>query len=237
MLQMLARPRAHRPVQFLPPPPREAAPQGGGAPGAEAAPPLYLVEPDRNLRIQLGRTLFAAGFDTRPFADMHDFLAALPDLACGCVILGVGFVAEAAALCRSAGEETFPLPTILASTSLAREDAIAALRLGAADLLERPPSPDDLVAAVRRAAGRVAACELRLAARRARAAVDVLPLRQREVLGSMMTGMSNKEIARGLGISPRTVEMHRARLQRKLGVASLAELLALAWRAAAAGPA
>jgi two-component system response regulator FixJ len=72
---------------------------------------------------------------------------------------------------------------------------------------------------------------MRRAAERAKAAVDTLTPRQRQVMECMMLGLSNKDMARTLGISFRTVEMHRARLQHRLSVGSLTELLTLAWSA------
>jgi two-component system, LuxR family, response regulator FixJ len=87
---------------------------------------------------------------------------------------------------------------------------------------------------LRRAGLKVRQQRSRLAARRAKRAIATLSARERDVLDGLAQGRSNKGIARHLHLSPRTVEMHRARLHRKLGAASAAEILALAWRALAA---
>jgi FixJ family two-component response regulator len=205
-------------------------------PAAEAGFPVYLVEADRSLRIALTRDLSAAGFELRPFADADDLAAALPELAPGCVVVDIAAVRAGAAALRDQGAGgTLSYPTILLFSSLEPEDAIAAVRLGAADLLPRPLALHELVAALRRAEPKVRGIGSRIAARRAQAAVATLTPRERQVMDCMTRGLSNKETARALGISPRTVEMHRARLYRRLEVRSQAELLALAWRARSAG--
>jgi two-component system response regulator FixJ len=219
---------------------RSPAPTSCAVPRTESASgsgfPVYLVEADRGARVGLARDLAQAGFETRPFADADDLAAALPELAPGCVLLDIIALPSLPPALRDEGG-TGPLrfPTILFFSSLGTEDAICALRLGAADLLPRPAPLDLIAAAVRRAAPKVRDLGLRLAARRARAAVKALTRREREVMDCVMRGFSSKEMARRLGISPRTVDMHRRRLHRRLRVSSLAELLALGWRARA-GP-
>ena len=187
--------------------------------------PVYLVEPERASRLALVRDLTSAGFAARPFATPDELNAALADLPPGCVVMDVAS-ASAAEKDRIVG-----LPTILIYASLDAVDAVAAVRLGAVDLLHRPVSLPDLLSALDRAAPKVRAVAVRDAALRAKAAVDTLTPREREVMECMMEGLANKEIARLLGLSPRTIEMHRARLHRRLSVTSLTELLAIAFRA------
>jgi len=193
--------------------------------------PVYLVEADRALRIALAADLRAAGLETRPFAAADDLAEALPELAPGCVVADIELAFASPALREGGGEGEFLFPTLLLFGALSPDDAIAAVRLGAADLVRRSASLDELVAAVERSRPKVRALEVRLASRKAKAAIDTLTPREREVLGCMMKGLSSKEIARVLGVSPRTVEMHRARLHRRLSVNSIVDLLSLAWRA------
>jgi two-component system response regulator FixJ len=197
--------------------------------------PVYVVEADRGLRIALARELAAAGFETRPFADAGDLAAAADELEPGCVVLDLAAIdGEAAPIRDEGGAGPLLYPTILHFSALEPEDAIAAVRAGAADLLPRPLRTAELVAALRRAAPRVAAFAPPLAARRARAAIQGLTRRERDVMDCIMAGLPNKRIAYALGISPRTVEMHRARLHRRLRLGSIAELLALGWLAGSA---
>jgi two-component system response regulator FixJ len=231
-------PRDPGPPEALPtrgsPPPREE-PGGTRAAAAEAF-PVYLVERERALRIALSRDLTAAGFEVRPFAALRDFVAAHQELEAGCVILDLAALPAgcppadpSAADCPTDG-----WPTILLFDRLTVEDSVRAVRLGAADLLQRPVPLESLVAALGRAGPRVRQQRSRLASLRARHAIQRLSAREREVLDGLAQGRSNKDIARHLHLSPRTVEMHRARLHRKLGASSVAEILALAWRAVAA---
>jgi FixJ family two-component response regulator len=216
---------------------RPSCPSGAGAdpdPSEEDF-PIYLVEPARDARIALARDLKGAGFEVRPFAAVPDFVAAHKELEAGCVVLDL---AALPAHCPSSDPSvacpTDGWPTVLLFDRLTPEDCARAVRLGAADLLRKPVAPEDLAAAFRRAGAKVRQQRSRLAARRAKQAVATLSARERDVLDGLAQGCSNKDIARHLHLSPRTVEMHRARLHRKLGAASVAEILALAWRALAA---
>jgi two-component system response regulator FixJ len=198
--------------------------------------PVYLVERERSLRIALARELRAAGFEVRPFATPEEFVGTMRDLGPGCMVLDV---AEIDALALSAADEAtyraLGCPMILTFETLHAEDAASAIRLGAADLLRRPLSPADLIAAVRRASPRVREQRARLASLAARRAIERLTDREREVMKGLMRGRSSKEIARDLGISHRTIEMHRRRINEKLEVSSMAELLGIGWRARAIG--
>src|SRR4051794_17481793 len=139
--------------------------------------PVYVVEADRGLRIGLTRDLTAARFAVRPFSTAEDLAAALPELSPGCVLVdidAVGSVAEAMREVEGAGAGALRFPTILLFSNLDEQDSIAAVRLGAADLLRRPVPPAELIAALRRAAPKVRQLEMRLAAARAKAAVDTL---------------------------------------------------------------
>jgi two-component system response regulator FixJ len=114
--------------------------------------------------------------------------------------------------------------------------AVAAIKLGAVDFIEKPFDESRLLAAIRDAAGetrarRDAAADLAdLRGRR-----DALTERQRQVLDLAVTGLSNKEIAVRLGISPRTVEIHRAWMMERMGARNLAELVRMDMQLKAAG--
>jgi len=197
--------------------------------------PVYLVEPERGARIALARDLKGAGFEVRPFAGVRDFVAAHRELEAGCVVLDLAALpphcpsADSSVACPTDG-----WPTVLLFDRMTAEDCARAVRLGAADLLRQPVALEDLAAALRRAGPKVRQQRVRLAAQRAKQAIATLSARERDVLDGLIQGRSNKDIARNLHLSPRTVEMHRARLHRKLGASSVAEILALAWRALAA---
>lgn len=234
-LQMLRRARPLPPFRLV-------------AAGGEEAFPVYLIETVRSLRVALGADLRQGGFAVRAFAGLGDFVAAAAELEPGCVILDVAALHPAngpgnapgnapggghggARAGEAAAYRAIGCPTVLLFGRLDADQAVDAVRLGAHDLLRRPVSPAELAGAIRRAGPAVREQRSRLASRRARAALDALSPREREVMEGMMAGLSSKAIGRNLGLSHRTVEMHRSRLHRKLAVGSIAELLALAWRA------
>jgi len=101
-----------------------------------------------------------------------------------------------------------------------------AFKSGAAEFLEKPVDDEELLEALRKAVRAHGLSRERLAAdRQARDRIQALSDREREVLGLVVAGLTNKEIARNLQLSPRTVEAHRANLSGKLEVRSLAELI------------
>jgi two-component system response regulator FixJ len=119
--------------------------------------------------------------------------------------------------------------------------AVAALKAGAADFLEKPFDDERLISAVRAAlATSQAAQQQAVAAAGIAARLASLTPREREVLDLLVAGNPNKTIAYDLGASPRTVEVHRARVMEKMGVRSVAELVRLVLAASpdagAAGP-
>jgi len=115
--------------------------------------------------------------------------------------------------------------------------AVKAMKAGAVDFVEKPCPPDHLLEAVRKALAR-ASVESAAANERkdAEQRLERLTDRERDVLALLVAGDPNKIIAHKLGISPRTVEIHRSRLMEKTQAASLADLVRLALAANAAIP-
>ena len=177
--------------------------------------------------------LGTASLQSRPFASGSDFLEGLGDLAPGCIVLDVrmpqidGFQVMAELARRG-----IEWPVIVMTGHGEVSIAVRAMKLGAIDFIEKPFEEEVLMASLERAFQLLG--ERGEKAERKRAAqgrVAVLTTREREVLQGLMAGLPNKMLARQLGISLRTVEMHRANRMERLQVSSLAEALTLAVQA------
>ncbi len=191
---------------------------------------VYVVDDDRDVRLSLSFMLSASEIKTYPFGSGVDFLEALPDLEPGCVLLDIrmpqldGFQIMAAL-----AERKVDWPVIVMTGHGEIPSAVRAMKLGAIDFIEKPFSEETLLACFRQAFALLQ--ERGAAGRRRREAserVASLSTRECEVLQHLLAGHSNKEIANGLGISLRTVEMHRSNMMDRLQASSLAEALKLA---------
>jgi len=172
----------------------------------------------------------SAGHAAIGFATTADLLAAGGLEGAGAVLLdlagaGRAGLAELIALTQRAGE----VPVVVLHAGDDVTLAVAAMRAGAFDFLAKPVADDVLVETVRLALREGERRERRHEAEVAtRHRFDRLTARERDVLRLVVAGHSNKEVAQHLGISPRTVENHRARIMEKTGAHSLAELVARA---------
>jgi RNA polymerase sigma factor (sigma-70 family) len=191
---------------------------------------VYIVDDDPSVRDSLALMLGLAGYCTAAFADSESFLAAWRADWAGCLLTdlrlpGASGIELQAALRRR--ESSLPVVIITAHGDV--PSARAAFRAEAVDFLEKPFDDQQLRQAIEAA---FALEEQRLGretARRADAAkLERLTPREREVLESAARGLHAKEIGASLGISARTVEVHKARIMEKLGVRNIAELVRFA---------
>ncbi len=174
--------------------------------------------------------LTAAELQPRPFASGPDFLDSLAELQPGVVLLdlhmpemdGFRVLAELAS-------KRVEWPVLVMTGHGDISTAVRAMKLGAVDFLAKPLPEDALLAALEVSftllKERTETVERR---RAAQARVAGLSARENEVLRGLIAGLSNKQLAQRIGISLRTVEMHRANMMERLQVAGLAEALALA---------
>lgn len=197
------------------------------------SPSVYVIDDDRDVRRSLSFMLGAAEIRSHPFGSGTDFLEALPDLEPGCILLdlrmpqmdGFGVMSELA-------ERKIDWPVIVMTGHGEVPVAVRAMKLGAMDFIEKPFSEQSLLACFE--AGNRLLSERQQTGKRRREAhgrAALLTAREREVLQGLLAGHSNKQIAQALGISLRTVEMHRGNMMDRLGVSSLAEALTLAMEA------
>jgi len=190
-------------------------------------PEVFVVDDDDLMRAALKRTFLAARIRVETFASARDLLDTCDFSAPAVLLLDVMMPGmnglELQAALRERGVK---LPVIFLTGSGDIPMAVAAMRNGAVDFLEKPFENSDLVERVRRAFARTAQTRpeplVRSDFRRRRA---TLTPREREVMDLMVTGMTSKVIARELGGSFRTVEIHRARVMSKMEAATLADLV------------
>ena len=192
---------------------------------------IYVVDDDSMVRRSTIFALRTQGFDPHPFASGADFLESLPHLKPGCVLMDLRMPGlSGLQTIEQIGREQLNLFAVIIVTGHGDiTSAIAAMQLGAINFIEKPYEEDFLLAAIR--AGMSPLRERAKAAGFRESAVTLVQLltpREREVLKLLGDGRSNKMVAQELGSSPRTVEIHRKNLMKKLGQTSFAGAIKIA---------
>lgn len=188
---------------------------------------LAIVDDDVSVRDALSLLLKLEGFSTQSFGDGGSFLEALSTFVPACVILDLHLPGSSGlAVLRQLADMRFAPPVFVISGQPDVAMAVEAMKLGARDFIEKPFSASDMIERVR---GALAAHQRSTAGRIDGLADfpgrDLLTRRERDVLALVAHGSSNKEAGRRLGISPRTIEVHRARIMDKLGARNAADLM------------
>jgi two-component system response regulator FixJ len=191
---------------------------------------VYVVDDDPALRESLGYLLQSEGLTVHAFGGPREFLANYDRASRGCLVVDVRMPEMSRLqLQEYLAAEGSTLPIIVISGHGDVSMAVKALKNGALDFIEKPFADQQLLDRVREALD----VERRLYSRRAKhqdieRRLSRLTKREREVMAGVAGGKANKVIAEELGLSPKTVEVHRARLMQKLEVRSLAQLMRLA---------
>ena len=200
-------------------------------------PVVHLVDDDLAVRQSLAFLLTSAGFAVRTYESAARFLDALAAVQPGCVVTDVRMPGlSGLELQRELVDRRINLPVIVMTGHGDVPLAVAAMKAGAVDFIEKPFSDELMISAIHAAFDRYASdAKARDEAGAAQARLSSLSQREREVLEGLVAGQPNKVVAYALGISARTVEVHRANLMAKMGAGSLPELVRMVLRTRAPG--
>jgi PAS domain S-box-containing protein len=192
-------------------------------------PLVHIVDDDAQVRAATSYLLSSHGYSTETYSSGAEFLARAP-LDRGCLLLDLRMPQmDAHEVQEELVRRGAPIPVVVMSGRGELGAAVEAMKLGAVDFLQKPPSEEELLSAVRRALALFSeGAERRNAQQDAAARLQRLSPRERQMLRGLLAGLSNKEIARRLDLSPRTIEMHRANMMEELGTSSLSEALRMA---------
>lgn len=199
------------------------------APNACGQLTVYVVDDDPDVRHALGMLLGLRGYRVALFDSAESFLEALPADAAGCLVTDIRMPGLSGLELQQALARRCPaLPVVVLTAHGTVDSARTALRAQAVDFLTKPFQQEELVAAIELAFDRSREERLRQQmASMDRTLVDGLTPRERQVAVLLATGALNVDIARQLSISPRTVEIHKARCMEKLKTRTLADLIRL----------
>jgi two-component system response regulator FixJ len=190
---------------------------------------VHIVDDDAAVRRSLERLLHAAGFATVSYQSSLALLEAAPALTGGCLLLDVRMPEmDGIELQTRLNALGIRIPIIIITAQGDVSTAVRAMKGGAADFIEKPYDDEALISSIEAALAKPGPRDRRREAAEAARRIATLSAREREVLEALMAGRPNKVIAYDLGISVRTVEVHRARMMARLGTRQLAEAIRLA---------
>ena len=190
---------------------------------------LFIVDDDPLVLNALSVVLSREGYQVTGFAEGGSFLAAAKSRTPACIILDVNMPGRSGLdILKELNAQNYAAPIFIISGVGDIPMAVEAIKNGAFDFVEKPFDLATVVTRVREA--------IEASARRASQSStdvfskhfpghDLLTARERDVLGQIAAGSSNKQAGRELGISPRTIEVHRARIMEKLGAKNAADLV------------
>jgi two-component system response regulator FixJ len=190
-------------------------------------PLVMVVDDDSGIRNAMRALLKSVGLESMQYASAQDFLAAYQPSQSGCLVLDIRMPGMSGLeLQQQLNLRGAVIPVIFMTGHGDIPMAVEAMQHGAFDFLQKPFRDQDLLDRIQRAI--VKDGELRQSLgehARIKAHLESLTPREREVLDLMTQGKQNKVIAQDLGVSPRTIEIHRARVMEKMNAQSVAELV------------
>ncbi|MDO9436249.1 response regulator transcription factor [Hydrogenophaga sp.] len=191
------------------------------------SPTVHLLDDDEAVRDSLGLLIGTVGLRVQAWSEPQAFLAQFDRDGIGAIVLDVRMPGiSGLSVLDTLMEQGVDQPVIMLTGHGTVDMCRRAFKAGAAEFLEKPVNDEALLEALQNAVRQhVRSRQRHEADRAARERYAQLSEREREVLGLIVEGLTNKEIGRALGLSPRTVETHRANLFAKLQAPSLAQLI------------
>lgn len=190
--------------------------------------PIYVIDDSADVRESLGILLEASGYRCKTFASALEFLKAVQPGWQGCIVADVRMPGMTGIeLIKDLRLRAIRLPVVIITAHADVPMAVAALKAGAVDFIEKPFRDDVLMASIN-AALKPPVIDSGIEAGKYRFNLDILSPREQEVMLLLVAGHQNKVVANRLGISTRTVEVHRAHIMEKTGAKNIAELVRLA---------
>lgn len=193
----------------------------------ETAPTVFVVDDDFGVRSSIRVLMKSIGLPATPYASAKEFLAAYDAAQPGCLVLDIRMPGMSGLeLQEELNSRGAVLPVIFISGHADIPMAVEAMRHGAFDFLQKPFRDQDLIDRVQQALARDRETREALKEHESiRARLATLTPREQDVLELLTAGKANKGMAQDLGLSQRTVEVHRAHVMEKMGAKSVAQLV------------
>lgn len=191
---------------------------------------VHIVDDEDAVRTSLATLLEIHGFSTRVYQSASEFLSKVDPAIPGCALIDLKMPGlDGIGLLQKMEESNIRVPVVMMTGFGEVATAVKAMKAGAADFLEKPLDEAELLTILNRlVANSQVSAELEELKEQGQARLSRLTERERDVFNGLIMGKTNKGIARDLGISPRTVEIHRARVMEKLEARTLSDVVRLA---------
>jgi len=191
---------------------------------------VHIVDDEDAVRTSLATLLEIHGFSTRVYQSGNEFLSKVDPVVPGCALVDLKMPGlDGIGLLQKMAESNLRVPVVMMTGFGEVAIAVKAMKAGAADFLEKPLDEAELLTILNRlVVNSQVSAELEGQREQGQARLCRLTERERDVFNGLVMGKTNKGIALDLGISPRTVEIHRARVMEKLEARTLSDIVRLA---------
>ena len=188
---------------------------------------VYVVDDDDAGRASLQYLIESVGVRTVPFADPNAFLADFDENAIGCIVFDMRLpTTSGLELLRKLRQRGAKIPVIMISAYASVQDAVTAMRSGACDFFKKPPNDEKILSSIQQSiTDHRSICRSEREIAEIRDRLQSLTTRERDILGHVIAGVQNKEIARHMRLSSKTVEAYRSSMMKKMRTPSVAQLV------------